>query len=269
MSLTPEEATRLRELEAEAAERAEAQQKAESARLDEITDALREGGYPDAADRVFNMTNLGQFFDAYRGPLRRDIRDSNLELADELDEERDELIASRAAEEVARRKEEEEVRAKAEQERQAAMSSEELEAEAAAEQADAAEQAREDALQKLVVQTDVALQDSGDFTRDAYNRARRTGVLTPMPVQHDAEGNVVLDASGHAIPVPFRKPFAKAVEEGPMFQIKRLADELVGLPSALRGEWWGQRSEVERHALERGFGLRAPITKAEVTDGND
>jgi hypothetical protein len=260
----------LQELEREAAEREEAQRKAESARLDEIVEVLREEGFPAHADRVEVMTNLDQFYDAFKGELRRDLRAADWDLTDALDQERDDRITAREAEEEAHRKEEQEAEQKAKAEREAEMSPEELEAQAAADAADLTAQVLEDSLQQLVDQTTEALEADDDYSNPSPMKFPGDQELRPMPVERDATGNAVLDAAGHATPRPFRSSYRDALESGAgLFGVKVLADQLIELPRALRDEWWSQRSEAERHALARAFGLRPPVGKDEVIHGDN
>jgi hypothetical protein len=265
MSLTPEETARLQELEAEATQREELQRKAESHRLDQIAETFREGGYPDHADVVVVMTNLTEFYNAWKGELRRDLRDADWDLAEELDQERDERITVREAEEEAHRKEEEAARVKAEEERHATLTDEPIEAEDATDAAVAAEQALEDGLQGMMAETFAALEKDDVYTRPGVMKFPGDAQLRPMPVKRDENGNVVLDATGHAIPVPFEPAYRQAARDGAgLLGIKHLADEVIALPRALQSEWWDQRTEAEKHALSRGFGVRPPVRKDEV-----
>jgi hypothetical protein len=165
------------------------------------------------------------------------IQDTDPELHGKIIGQRQKVRDQRAAADEQRRRDEE----------FAARSAEEQAKLRAAAEAEAIEQHHEDDLQALADQTAEAIAAPGDFSEPGQIIVGAPELLKPRP------------------PAGFKSGYAKAVESNVgLFAYKRMADEVVALSPALQAEWWDQRSEFERHVLARAFGLRPPMTAAEL-----
>ncbi len=177
-----------------------------------------------------------------------DTEDSDLDLIRDTDPELHNKITTQ------RQKVRDEQTAAAEQRRRddefSAQSAEEQAKLRAAAEQEGHEQELENVLQGLVNETASAFKDPGDFAPRSDGRIMIHGapeLLEPQP------------------PDGFKTGAKRAAEARTgLFSIKDLADQVVKLPPASRPAWWAARSEVERLALARAFGVRPPVRSSEL-----